>query len=747
MQRVSERPDIASQATAIAGIGAIGGVIADRYELRGILGEGGMGTVYLALDRELDEEIALKILRPEMAATPDALVRFRREVKLARRVTHPNVARTYDLGEHEGVRFLTMERIDGHSLRDAKDLSLPEILRVAWEITQGLAAAHAVGVVHRDLKPDNIMLTGERVVLTDFGIARSEDPGGSLRTSGSVVGTPAYIAPEQLEGAAVDGRTDVYALGAMLYELVVGQLPFVGETAAAVAIARLTRAPAPIHAVKSGVPDGVAQLVMSALARRKEDRPDAHTVASRLARLRGVGHDSETRVRATSSADVTLPSAHRTVRIGAVETDDASRALGADLARAMSDALSTEPTLRLAPEGASAEETIDATVRTAADRVRVRLRLLSTRGDTLWADKLEGTLSDPFGLEDAVAERILKALRARAGSALGPGGALQERFEKARALVAGGPESVRAAIAMLEEVDRESPDNAWIMSLLSCALSTLAAQMGAVDETLFGRAEEIALRAIDRDPSNGLAYYATAFIRMMRGDHPGSLAAAHEALRRLPRLADAHHLVGRALCASGRVAEGLQRIDLTTRLDPRIIDSIDEKIRVLALMGERESARRELARVEQVAPRAGILARLRLYAWWEDRELARETYEKIASMKSGAAWESAMPALQAYADGDLPTMLQRIRMVMPVLTSPRVLPRHRAFMHEIGAEYMLLCGDEEGAMEKVVAVAAMPNFINLLWLDRCPNLAPLRKRGAFAETRARVAQRVAQLLD
>jgi tetratricopeptide (TPR) repeat protein len=441
-----------------------------------------------------------------------------------------------------------------------------------------------------------------------------------------------------------------------------------------------------------------------------------------------------------------MPSAHRTVRVGAVDADPATRSLGADLSRAISDALVTEPTIRVAAEG-PAEEVVDLMVRAAGERVRVRLRLLDTRGETLVACRVEGTLDDPFALEDAVSERALEALRARSGRAFGPAGPLQEKFDKARALSAGGPQSVRAAIAMLEEVDAETPENPWIMSLLSVSLTTLAAQTGAVDEALFGRAEEIALRAIDRDPSNGLAYYATAFIRTMKGDLAGSLAAAREALRRLPRLADAHHLIGRVLCAAGRVAEGLQRLELTIRLDPRLIDPIDEKIRVLALIGERDAAERELRRVEQTTPMAGILPRLRLYAWWEDRALARETHDRLAQMKSGGAWESAMPALDAYANGDLETMLAGVRSMGPVLMSARVQARHRAFMHEIVAEYLLLCGDTEGALEKVTAVSAMGNFINLLWLDKCPNLAPLRDRRGFADARARVAERVAQLLD
>jgi serine/threonine-protein kinase len=211
-------------------------VFAGRYEILGLVGSGGMGTVYRARDSELDEVVALKLLRREVMDQSGMLDRFRQEVKLARRVTHRNVARTYDIGESEGDKFLTMEFVDGEALsaRLMRDGALPldAVMAVADGICAGLQAAHAAGIVHRDLKPDNVLLARDgRVVLTDFGIARALFDAGRAATMGLALGTPAYMAPEQVEGASdLDERADVYALGAMLYECVTGERAWSGES-------------------------------------------------------------------------------------------------------------------------------------------------------------------------------------------------------------------------------------------------------------------------------------------------------------------------------------------------------------------------------------------------------------------------------------------------------------------------------------------------------------------------------------
>ncbi|MEZ4374364.1 MAG: serine/threonine-protein kinase, partial [Polyangiaceae bacterium] len=213
----------------------IGKVLGQRYRVDKLLGVGGMGTVYLARDLELDDAVALKLLRRDVVDVPGALDRFRREVKLARRVTHPNVSRTYDIASDGDDLFITMEPLSGNTLariNRGPQLDDRAIAQIGLQICAGLNAAHRAGVVHRDLKPQNVMLEvpegeAQRVVIMDFGIAQSSKLEHSLLEApdappGQVVGTPAYMAPEQLSGLAVDQRADLCSLGIVLFELFTG---------------------------------------------------------------------------------------------------------------------------------------------------------------------------------------------------------------------------------------------------------------------------------------------------------------------------------------------------------------------------------------------------------------------------------------------------------------------------------------------------------------------------------------------
>lgn len=233
-------------------------LLGKRYEILALLGEGGMGAVYKAQDRELDRVVALKVIRPELAVHPEVLARFKQELILARKVTHRNVIRIFDLGEANGTKFITMDFVEGQDLKallKAKGkLPVEEIVQIIKQVCLALEAAHTEGVVHRDLKPQNIMVGQQgKVYVMDFGIARSVEPGGLTQT-GMLVGTPEYMSPEQVRGEHVDLRSDIFALGLILYELLTGEMPFKADTAQA-SMYKRTREPArPAHEMDPNVP-------------------------------------------------------------------------------------------------------------------------------------------------------------------------------------------------------------------------------------------------------------------------------------------------------------------------------------------------------------------------------------------------------------------------------------------------------------------------------------------------------------
>ena len=246
-----------------------GSVLAGRYEILQILGEGGMGAVYQAKDRELDRLIALKVIRSELASRPEVLKRFKQELILARKVTHKNVVRIFDLGESEGTKFITMEFIEGRDLKSILDekgkLPPEEAIAIMRQICRGLAAAHGEGVIHRDLKPQNIMVEASgRASIMDFGIARSIEQSG-LTASGVMVGTPDYMSPEQAKGAGVDSRSDLFALGLIFYEMLTGKSAYIADTALGKLLKRTQERPAPPSKVDESVPQQLSEICVKCL--------------------------------------------------------------------------------------------------------------------------------------------------------------------------------------------------------------------------------------------------------------------------------------------------------------------------------------------------------------------------------------------------------------------------------------------------------------------------------------------------
>jgi serine/threonine protein kinase len=208
--------------------------VGSRYEIVRLLGQGGMGAVYQAHDKELERQVAIKVIRADMAANPEILRRFKQELILARQITHKNVIRIYDLGQADGIKFITMEYIEGENLqsvlRRKKKIEPAEAANILAQVCRALEAAHHEGVIHRDLKPQNIMLDKNgRAYVMDFGIARSMLGAGMTQT-GALIGTPDYMSPEQAKGQSLDARSDLFSMGIIFYDMLSGQVPFDADT-------------------------------------------------------------------------------------------------------------------------------------------------------------------------------------------------------------------------------------------------------------------------------------------------------------------------------------------------------------------------------------------------------------------------------------------------------------------------------------------------------------------------------------
>jgi len=257
---------------------APGALFAGRFRIIEALGGGGMGRVYKALDTKVGEKVALKRILPEFASDRDMLARFSDEMRLARRIAHPNVCRVFDMGEADGAPYISMEYVAGEELKNilrmTQGLSPGQTASIGKQVAAGLAEAHRLGVIHRDLKPQNIMIDREGTArIMDFGIARLSRADRSRTGRGVMIGTPDYMSPEQAEGAEIDARSDLYSLGAMLFEMATGRLPFEAPTAVGMAVKHKTEAPPDPRSINPRIPDDLNRLILELLQKDPVKRP------------------------------------------------------------------------------------------------------------------------------------------------------------------------------------------------------------------------------------------------------------------------------------------------------------------------------------------------------------------------------------------------------------------------------------------------------------------------------------------
>jgi TolB-like protein/predicted Ser/Thr protein kinase len=753
-------------------------VIAGRYELQGLVGVGGMGSVYRARDSELDEVIALKVLRRELVDAPGMLDRFRREVKLARRVTHRNVARTFDIGEHQGERFLTMEFIEGEPLAILLEregtLPLSRVVEIVRAMCAGLAAAHSAGVVHRDLKPDNVLIANDgRIAITDFGVARlALDAANPQHTLGIPVGTPAYMAPEQVEGAETDARTDVYALGAILFELLTGEPAWSGPSPYSVAAARLL-APAPDpRDKKPDLADEVAELVMRCMAREKERRfASVDDLAAALTALDLHGQAGGAGANASRRLS-SMPSPKEVGKVVAVlpflnrgEADD--EYVGDGLTEELIDALSMADGLKVRPRGMvmklkgsemdprelgrdlGVQVVVEGSFRKIGDTLRVAARLVSVaEGFQLWTRRYERLEKDLLSIVDEAADAIAESLTVmrfpRGREALSDGAAIDLYLRARHEYHKGWSANVARAVALFEEAQKRVPGDPRILS--GYALAQM--RRLALEESSEGAAH-VALRAAERAraaaPNAGEPKVALANYHLIMGDAAGAAREVNEALRLAPSLPDVHDLCGRILIEVGRPEEGIAFLERALVLEPSIFRARMDIARVSALMGDWSKADDLYAAPEEDEAEANAywFPRARLALWRGEGEWAEWAKVAMASLQF---------SLRAVAEGVCDLILTRtipgsLGSLLDTLGKIRGRVRRRPiFFRQLRAEAFAFVGDDDTALLALDEAATL-GLIDLVWLDRCPLFDALRADERFVATRDRVAERAARVLD
>ncbi len=742
-------------------------VIAGRYEILGLLGMGGMGVVYRAKDLELGEIVALKALRADYANGADAHARFRKEVRLARRVTHKNVARTYDLGEAQGHRFLTMELVPGHTLGELLDkrgaLAIARALDITLSICAGVAAAHEAGVIHRDLKPDNVIIADDgRVVVMDFGVAREIDEDGEgVRI---IIGTPAYMAPEQAENIAdLDGRADQYAIGTILYEMVTGQPPFPGNSLMAFAQRLMRPPPDPMEArPEVGVP--LSAIIQRCMARARADRfPTIARLIEELRALRGEG--GPTASRALSGLP---PKPAREAPAIAVLTFELTGPPGAEhVAQGVSDriidALSLVDGLRVHSRGITshirgshaevrdgarligAELVVTGTVRVRGDEMTARMQLLTVAdGFSIWSRCFVGKVADVVRCADEAAHALALELGvsppAVQQSLTDPAAVdlyLRGRCEYFRY----SPAANARAVEFLRLASARAPDDPVILSAYAMATILnvgLQVEYSSPLDTARQAAERAYLLGPDRVES--LVALGTVALHATDGKLAGELAARAFKMAVGRGSADLCALAARLLLGADAVEEGTSYVDLAIAQEPRYGGLRYLAARAAALTGDWSEAERVFlhAPVDRVSPFLYWLDRVRVCYWRGDSKFIDGA--DMANIQGLDAHEQQLAVGSAEIVRDRRISPELAKYFSQLNKSVGVSPRMKVILAELTTEARCYLGLYDEATRSLLRAVEHGSF-ELCWIRDCPALAPLRARPEVISATAIVRER------
>jgi Flp pilus assembly protein TadD len=724
-----------------------GQTLAGRYDILALLGSGGMGSVYRTHDRELDEMVALKVIRSDHVHTRGMVEQFRHEVKLARRVTHVNIARTFELGVEGELMFCTMELVEGESLRERllREGAFPmaKAAEIAVALCEGLAVAHSAGVIHRDIKPENVLLTPTgRVVLADFGVAAF----GAADSDGALVGTLEYMAPEQARGEQATPATDIYALGVVLFEMLTGLRAFSGT------MSELIVAKQDVDGLSLDFADAVAREPLPDELKDVVAKATARDPAGRIATAQELGrrlHPWLAIARLETSPGIDLGAVERRESAEPAALEElptvvvlAPRAVSQETSLHVAEGIHQELLRRLAERRLRMWARADAFEMPGA--TFVSLVAGTTLTVTLRRDDLSSTLELPLDIANVALAADAIAVAATELATRTPDADATERLDvllRARTFAHKGFDGIRPAMELLEQAHARWPADPQI----SCQLADLLLRFVFINEkaqTTFHHARALVESALAGAPHLAEAHVAAGQLALHTGDPVHAAREFRIAIACSPYQAEPHEGLGRMLLEAGFLDDATARLDNALAIAPKLSSVRWEIARAHALEQNWWEHERLVTELRKDGDRP--IARMRFAIWRGERDTIVETRGSWLRFGQPFEVELMQRIYSTLVDGTWAT--DRDVIVRLIFESNSPSKRRRSFLSQVGAEIAGAMGDVELCLRFLEHAVAL-DFIDRHWLDRCPTIAAARATPRGERLQLVVRRRAESILD